>query len=461
MPSPFTICRRALRRTAVVATLAAATILFAMAPGQKTDASVFDPQVATLDNGLEIVVVTNRRAPVVTHMVWYRVGAMDEPPGLSGIAHYLEHMMFKGTDSLAPGEFSSTIARNGGQDNAFTASDYTGYFQNIAADRLDLVMRLEADRMQNLRLSDEEVEMERHVILEERRSRTDISPGARLREQATAALYMNHPYRLPIIGWEHEIRAIATEDLDAFYRQWYAPNNAVLVVVGDVDMDDVLPLAREHYGPIPAVDLPERVDLEEPPRAGDVRIVLQEATVTEPSWSQRFLAPSYNYGASEHAYALQVAAQVLGGGSTSRLYEALVVDGKQASSAGAWYSPSARGPSEFGFYLSPASGVALEDAEAAMLEEIARVLRDGVSEDDVRRAIVRLQDSAEFAKDSLMGVGRIFGSALVIGRTVEDIEDWPERIGSVTAAEVNAALAAVLSDRGSVTSVLLPGGERS
>ena len=223
------------------ALLLAAALLLA----RPAEARLFDPETFTLDNGLTVVVVPNHRMPVVSHMVWYKVGAADEDPGKSGLAHLLEHLMFKGTPSVPPGMFSKIIARNGGRDNAFTTSDYTGYFQNVAADRLELVMRMEADRMANLTLDRETVETERAVVLEEWRMRVGNSPEGRLSQQMEAALFLNSPYHRPVIGWQSEIARLDRDDALAFYRRWYAPNNAVLVVAGDVDAATVRPLAEK------------------------------------------------------------------------------------------------------------------------------------------------------------------------------------------------------------------------
>lgn len=423
---------------------------------QTVKAELFAPESAVLENGMQVIVVTKRRAPVVTHTVWYKVGSIDEPPGKSGIAHFLEHLMFKGTPTTPSGEFSAIVSRNGGNDNAFTSYDYTGYIQNIAADRLDVVMRLEADRMVNLILDPAEIEPERDVVLEERRSRTENSPASRLSEQASAAFYLNHPYRRPIIGWEDEIRAITKDDLEAFYTRWYAPNNAILVVVGDVSMADVLPLAQETFGSIPAREIVRVPIQKEPKRLIDQEVVFRDPNVREPSWSKRYLAPSYMYGESEHAYALQVLSEILSGGSTSRLYGALVVEGKTASSAGAYYRAARRGPSTLLFYLSPARGGSLDEAITAMEDQIELLVDEGVTEDEVARAIIRMQDSAELAKDSFRGVASLFGSATVIGRTVEEVEAWPERIGAVTVNDVNAAIQHVLTGQGSMVTKLLP-----
>lgn len=433
--------------------VAAMAILAISLPGH---AAVFNPKSFTLKNGLQVVVISNHRAPVVTHMIYYKVGAMDEPPGKSGIAHYLEHLMFKGTKSLKPGEFSATVARNGGQENAFTSQDYTGYYQSVASDRLEAMMKIEADRMTNLVLSEEAIEPERKVVAEERRSRIENNPSGKLNEQADAAQYMNHPYRIPIIGWDHEVNALTRKDLLDFYRAWYAPNNAVLVVSGDVTVDTVRPLAEKYYGVIPARTLPERPEWREPPQTADRRVTYKHKQVRQPTWSRRYLAPSYASGPAEHTYALQVLAEILGGGSTSRLYKTLAVEEKVAASAGAWYDADARGPGQFALYGSPRPGQKLENVESLIEKEVARLLEDGVTEREVKDAVQRLQDAAIFARDSVSGPARIIGGALMVGMTIEDVENWPERIGAVTVDTVNAAAKAVFRQTGTVTAVLLP-----
>ena len=419
-------------------------------------AAVFNPQSFTLKNGMQVVVITNHRVPVVTHMVWYKIGAMDEPAGKSGLAHYLEHLMFKGTKSLKPGEFSAIVARNGGLENAFTSQDYTGYFQSVAVDRLPLMMKIEADRMTNLVLTDDIIEPERAVVIEERRSRVDRDPSSMLGEQIRAVMFQNHPYQIPIIGWQHEIEGLTRKDLIDFYKAWYAPNNAILVISGDITVDEVRPLAEKYYGPIPAKPLPERVKWAEPPLNADLRVDLEHARVRQPSWSRRFIAPSQMHGATEHADALQVLGEILSGGATSRLYRKLVVERKAAVSAGGWYSGRLRGPGTFGFYISPPPGGDLEEAGKAMNEEIDLLIDKGATEEEVKKAVQRLQDSAIYARDSYRTPARVLGGALAIGQTVEDVESWPERIGMVTVDAVNRAIAHVFKDRKSVTSLLLP-----
>ena len=420
------------------------------------EARIFDPESFTLDNGLQVVVVTNRRAPIVTHMVWYKVGAADELPGESGNAHFLEHLMFKGTETLGPGEFSQIIARNGGQENAFTSHDFTAYYQTVARDRLEIVMRHEADRMHNLVLNDEIVLPERDVVLEERRSRVDNNPGSRLGEMVNAALYLNHPYRLPVIGWEHEIEALNTQTALAFYRRWYAPNNAVLVVAGDVTGQEVRALAEKYYGPIPARTVPERRRTTEPPQHAARRVTMESAQVRQPSLSITYLAPSYGSATDGEPYALQILEQILGGGATSVLYRALVVESGLAISAGAGYSPTGLDSGRFTFYVSPRDGVEVESAEAALRAQISTLLAEGVSDREIATAKRRLKSASVFARDSLSTGANIFGRALTTGQSVEDVEAWPERIEAVTKARIEAAARAVFRDEQSVTGVLLP-----
>lgn len=434
--------------------IAVVTVLTGLAaPGE---AAVFNPETFTLDNGMQVVVVTNRRAPVVSHHVWYRVGSADSPAGKSGLAHFLEHLMFKGTTTLEPGEFSRIVARNGGNENAFTGPDYTGYFQTIAKDRLELVMRMEADRMINLVLDDEEVRLERDVILEERSQRVDNDPGARLAELISAVQFLNHPYRLPVIGWRHEIETFDREDALAFYRTWYAPNNAILLVAGDIDAAELRPLAERYYGVIPARPVPERKRLGEPPQEASRTVDLADPRVRQPSWVRSYLAPNMNSDGSEHAYPLEILAEVLGGTSTSRLYRSLVIDQKIATSIATYYSGSALDYGTFRIYASPRPGIDLEELEQAIDAELAELEADPITPHEVGRASKRLVAEAVYALDSLSAAVRSFGVALTTGRTVEDVESWPDRIAAVTAEQVNAAAAYVLRPERSVTGRLRP-----
>lgn len=437
---------------------AALALGVAAAASAPAAAQVFDPETFTLDNGLEVVVVTNRMAPVVSHMLWYKVGAADEPAGSSGLAHVLEHLMFRGTETYEPGEISRIVARNGGEDNAFTSWDYTAYWQNVAADRLELVMGLEADRMENLVLADQEVANERMVVVEERRQRIDNDPSSRLTEQMFAALYQNHPYGRPIIGWEQEIEAIETDVLRDFYEHWYAPNNAVLIVSGDVDVEEVRRLAEETYGQVSARDVPERTRPQEPDFDPAIRITIESPEVQQPLWRRFHPAPSYSTAEDGEAHALQVLSEILGTGPTSRLYRDLVIDRGIAVGAGTSYSANALDGTLFAFYATPAPGAEIADIEAAIEDAVTRLIEEGVPADELEAAKERLAIEATYARDSLRSATYSFGQALTTGRTIEDVESWPADIRAVTAEEVVAAAQAVLDPGRSVTGLLLPQG---
>ena len=425
----------------------------AVSPGQ---AQQFGAESFTLANGLQVVVLPNHRVPAVTQMVWYKTGAADDPRGKSGIAHFLEHLMFKGTTAHPPGAFSALISQGGGRNNAFTTEDYTVFHATVARDRLDLVMRLEADRMTGLVLDDAVVLPERDVVLEERRTRTDNDPVALLREQLRATLFLNASYRVPTIGWEAEIRRLGTQDALAFYRDWYMPNNAILIVAGDADTAKIRRLAESHFGPLPARPLPARVRLDEPEHHAAIRLEMKGARVAQPSWHRLYLAPSYRTGATNHAYALQVLAEILGGGTGSRLYQALVLKDAIALSASADYAPGAIGLTTFGIFATPKSGVAVADLEAAIEAQLRGLVDNGVEADEVRRAEERMQAAAIYAHDSLGGPAHIVGAALAIGQGLDDVAAGPDRIGAVTAAEIEAAARAVLVERNSATGILLP-----
>jgi zinc protease len=420
-------------------------------------AGVFEPTTFELDNGLQVVVVENHRAPVVIHTVWYRVGAADEPPGKSGIAHFLEHLMFKGTPSVPSGQFSKIVARHGGRDNAFTSLDYTGYIQSISRDNLELVMRMEADRMVNLELSESDVLTEREVILEERRQRIDNNPSARMGEMAQAAQYLSHPYGIPVIGWEHEMAQLSREDALAFYKTYYAPNNAILIVAGDVTPDEVRGLAEKYYGPHkPNPDLKPRRRPQEPPQIAARRVLYHDPLVREPALRRSYLAPSRAAGESEHAVPLQVLSEILGGGAVSRLYQALVVEQKVATVAGSYYDSVSLDASTFTVYGSPVPGGALEAVEKGIDEVLARLLAEGVTAAELKRAKDGLMAAAVFARDDLNQAPRVLGNALTAGLSVADVEAWPDKVAAVTADQVLAAAKAVLDERRSVTGLLLP-----
>jgi zinc protease len=419
---------------------------------------MFNPDSFTLDNGMQVVVIENHRAPVVSHWVWYKVGTADSPVGKSGLPHFVEHLMFKGTDEIPPGEFSRIVARHGGNDNAMTSADFTAYFQNIARDRLEMVMEMEADRMANLRLELEQVLSERDVVLEERRSRVDNQPSALWAEQLSAAQYLNHPYRLPIIGWYHEIESYTKEDALAFYDAWYAPNNAILVVAGAVTAEELKPLAERTYGQVQSREVPERTRLVEPPQIVERRIELAHERVEQPSLMRSYLAPSFATAEGGEAYALEVLAELFGSGGTSRLYRSLVVEQGLATSAGAFYRGSSLDLTTFRVYASPRPGGDLDALEAAIDAEIARLLEGGVTPEEVARVQKRMIAEAVYARDSLTTAVRVFGSALTTGSTIEDVEAWPERVAEVTPEAVLEAARLVFDRDRSVTGRLIPAG---
>jgi zinc protease len=411
----------------------------------------------TLDNGLEAVVIPDRRAPVATHMMWYRVGAADEQPGQSGIAHFLEHLMFKGTEAHPDGEFSQIVASIGGQENAFTSNDYTGYFQRVAKEHLGEMMRLEADRMVNLVLSDEVVAPERDVVLEERRSRIENDPGSLLNEAMTATLYRNHPYGRPVIGWQHEIEALDRQTALDFYSRYYTPNNAVLVVAGDVSPEEVRRLAEETYGQIPA--RPEAVRSSrpiEPPSVGPRTVTVRDEKVREPTVQRAYLVPSGRTAEPGESEALSVLADILGRGSTSRFHDRLVRGDGPATYAGAYYQSSGVDDTRFVIYGVPKEAVGLRELEAEMDKVIAEIRDGGVTEEELERARRSVLAQAIYSQDSQQALARIIGSALVIGHSLKEVQTWPQRIQEVTAEDVQRVAAKWLDEKHSVTGYLEP-----
>ncbi|MGF1445705.1 MAG: M16 family metallopeptidase [Pikeienuella sp.] len=407
----------------------------------------------TLENGMRGIVIQDRRAPVVTHMVWYPVGAADEPAGKSGIAHYLEHLMFKGTDEIPEGAFSRIVAANGGSDNAFTSRDYTGYFQRIAADRLGLVMGMEADRMRDLEFSEEVALTERDVILEERNQRTENSPQALFYEQVNAALFQNHPYGVPIIGWRHEMEELTRADAFDFYARHYAPDNAILVVAGDVTPDEVERLAREHYGPLePSGQAPDARP-QEPPHRAERRITMSDPRVRQPFMVRQYLVPARGTGDTRVAAALEILEAVLGDGIASRFAEAMVTGDRSAIDTGAYYSASQRDATGFTIYAVPAEGVALETVEAGLDAVLAEIAANGPTEEELARIKRTIHAAYIYALDSQSTLARIYGVGLTIGLSVEQIEAWPEVLQSITAEEVRDA-ARLLSRETAVTGYL-------
>ena len=410
-----------------------------------------------LDNGMEVVVIPDHRAPIVTHMVWYKAGSADEPPGKSGIAHFFEHLMFKGTTTHKAGEFDAAIAAIGGSNNAFTSYDYTAFHETVTPQALGEMMSFEADRMRNLILSDEVIATERDVILEERRSRIDNNPDALLDEEVNATLYQNQPYRIPVIGWEQEMEQLNRTDAKAFYDRYYTPNNAVLVVAGDVEPQTVRELAENTYGKLArGPDLPPRVRPVEPEQNTKRTVTLRDARVSVPSFSTQWVVPSYHTEKHGEAEALDLLAEILGGGSRSRLYQQLIVKQGIAASAGASYQGTMLDATSFAVYATPRGDAKLADVEAAVDAEIGRIAKDGVTADELEKAKTRLVRAMIFARDKQASMANIYGATLATGGTVQDVEQWPERIRKVTADEVKAVAARYLVMDHSTTGYLLP-----
>jgi zinc protease len=412
----------------------------------------------TLANGLEAVVIEDHRAPVVVHMMWYKVGAADEPAGKSGIAHFLEHLMFKGTSKMKSGEFSDVVEAQGGSDNAFTSWDFTAYHQRVAADRLELMMTMEADRMRGLVLTEEEVASERGVILEERNQRTDNDPGALFREQTSAAQFLNHPYGIPIVGWRHEMEGLTREDALAFYSRFYAPNNAVLVIAGDVDPEEVKRLAELHYGPIePTPDLGLRVRPAEPPQLAERRLTMTDARVAQPYVMRSYLAPERNMGDQKEAAALLYLAELLGGNGTTSLFAKALQFGPDAKAVytTAYYQDGGLDPSTFGMAIVPVPTVSLADAEAAMDGVIAQFLTDGVDVQTFERLKRQIKADQIYARDAVQGLAQSYGEALTTGLTVADVQAWPKVLQDVTPEDVMVAARKVLNRDHAVTGWLM------
>lgn len=406
----------------------------------------------TLDNGMDVVVIEDTRAPVVVQMVWYKAGSADELPGASGVAHFLEHLLFKGTDTLAPGELSATVARNGGSDNAFTSYDYTAYFQRVAADRLELMMRMEADRMVNIRLSDDDILTERDVVIEERNQRTENDPGALFREQRRAAQFLNHRYGVPIIGWQSEMVSLDLDDALTYYRMNYAPNNAILVVAGDVRPDEVRALAETYYGAVPAnPDLPERARPQEPRQMAERRLLMEDPRVAQPYISRSYLAPERDPGNQEKAAALTLLGELLGGSSTSVLNQRLQFDQKLVVQTGAWYSGTSVDDGTFNFFVVPAAGVTLQQAEDALDAVLTEFFETGVDEAQLDRLKMQLRAARIYSSDDVSAIANRYGRALAVGLTVEDVRAWPDILEATTPGQIMQAAREVLVDSNSVT----------
>jgi zinc protease len=441
---------RPIRSIKLAAGLVGALALLAAGP------SLAETFEQTLPNGLRVIVKEDRRAPVAVHMVWYRAGAMDENDGTSGVAHVLEHLMFKATRTLTSGEFSKRVAAAGGRDNAFTSHDYTAYFQIVPKQKLPEMMALEADRMANLAFDAEEFAAEIKVVMEERRLRTEDNPRSLVYEALMSAALRAHPYRRPVIGWMNDLENMTASDARAWYENWYAPNNAYLVVVGDVDRDAVFRLAREHYGAISARNLPVRKPQREPDQNGARRVVVK-APAKLPYVAMAYRVPALRSPASDReSYALEVLAGVLDGHDAARLARNLVRGAKAAVSAGAGYDGTVRGESLFILDATPADGRTTADLEAALRGEIERIQREGVSAEELERVKTQVVAAQIYKRDSMMAQAMEIGRTEASGHAWSEIDRMLEMIRSVTAEEVQAVARKYFNDDRLTVAVLDP-----
>jgi len=430
-----------------------------LALGTSVQAAVFYPTSFKLANGLQVIVVTNRLSPVVHQMVWYKVGAADEPAGKSGLAHYLEHLMFRGTDNVPAGQFSKVVAAQGGHDNAFTSYDYTAYYEEVEASRLPLIMQMEADRMHQLRLAAATAKPELRVILRERQQRTDNSPEGRFMEKLNQKLMPDYPYGKPLIGWRRDIEKLTVADARKFYQTYYAPNNAIVVISGDVKVEEVMSLAAATYGRVPMREAPPVPSFRPAPEIADHEFTMADARVEHAKIVWRFIAPSYATQKDGEAYAYEVLSEVLDSGEVGLLHKKLVSERGIASVVGTNYDPDARGETTFSILLSPHPGKPAASAQKALKQSLRDAAEKGVEAELVEKAKHRLKRAALFAREGLAVPGHAFGMALATGRTAADVESWPERIDAVTAAQVNAALRELASSKRQVMGALLPAGK--
>lgn len=419
-----------------------------------TTARVYGAEVAYLRNGLTLVVIPNHRIPAVTHMIWYKAGAADEPWGTSGLAHFLEHLMFKGTPTVGDGAFSAIIQRMGGSDNAFTSWDYTAFFQSVPRDHLQDVMAMEADRMNNLTPAFPTILSEKQVVIEERRQTTESEPSAILNEQMSQALFINHPYGRPIIGWMPEMQSLKWVNALQFYKARYAPNNAVVVIAGDVTLAEARSMAEATYGKLKPEVVPKRPRYASPPLKASVRLTYAHSSVRQPAWMRMVRVPSARLN-PKTALTLMVLDDVLGG-TTGRLYQDLVVKHKLASSIDTSYNPYAIDETRFALYATPADGVSLPELEAGIDVALNDILKQPITDTEVKASVARLQDQAVYARDSLSGPAMTIGYALLTGTSLDFAETWPSALATVSAQQVTAAFEHLVMGVPTVTGLLTP-----
>jgi zinc protease len=409
-----------------------------------------------LSNGMKVLIKRDDRAPTVAHMVWYRAGSIDEVNGRTGVAHVLEHMMFKGTKTLAPGEFSRRVAAMGGRENAFTSRDYTGYYQQVHKSRLAEVMSLESDRMANLQLSADEFAKEIRVVMEERRLRTEDRASALLYEQLNAAVFIAHPYGRPVVGWMSDLQSMTVEDARDWYDTWYSPSNAILVVAGDVDPDAVMKLAEQTYGRFPARALPARKPQTEPPQLG-LRRLLVKAPAENPYVSMAFRVPRLeSVDGDREPYALELLSTLLDGGESTRFTREIVRGSRVANRAGAGYDMTQRGPAVFILDGTPAEGRSTDEVERAMRAEIARIARDGVPQAELDRVKVQYVAQQVYKRDSVFAQAMELAGLEIVGLSHRDADRILEKVRSVTVDEVRAVAGKYFGDDALTVATLVP-----
>ena len=407
----------------------------------------------SLENGMRVVVIEDHRAPVVTHMVWYRAGASDENSGKSGIAHLLEHLLFKETENVENGEFSQTVAALGGSDNAFTSQDYTAYYQRVSKQYLDLMMYYESDRMKNLKISELDFNTELKVVIEERSQRTDSKPGALFNEQNMASLYLNHPYGVPIVGWRHELDDLVLEDAIDFYKTYYSPNNAILIVSGDVDPKNVQILANKFYGSLEnTIYLDVRKRPAEPPQIVERRLIFEDERVSQPYITRTYLAAERDPGQQREAAALTLLADLIGSdGIQSILGKTLQLDNKKAIYTNAYYNGLSYDDTNFSLIVVPNNDVTLLDIEVELDKVINTFISNGIDEDHLERIKFQYKAQQIFSLDSAYSQARRFGVALTSGLTIEDVLAWPKIIQDIKSSEILAAAVSLFKKESSVT----------
>lgn len=422
---------------------------------------IFNPQEFTLENGMRCLVIENHMTPAVYHSVWVQVGGADEPMGHSGIAHFLEHLMFRGTEKVGPGEYDKIINGLGGQNNAFTSQDVTNYYVKISKENLGKVMELESERLVGLKITPELFDTEKQVILEERKSRVDNDPFGQFYEQMRAQLFQHHPYKIPVIGWEHEIKGLTREEVMNFYHHHYAPNNAILIVGGDVTLPEVKALAEKYYGPLKSVKQAQRFRTDEPPAIAEKRMTLRHSQIQQEQFMRMYRLPAAHTMDQVDVASLEILSELLAGTQTSPLYLQLVVDGKQALNINTSYTSNYRDAAFFHISAMPAPNVPVEKLEELIDQHLQSILKKGFSQEDVDRTKKKLTAESIYARDSLSQGPELFGHVLSSLGKLSDIEDWEKILSQVTPERIQKLSQKLLDLKMSITGYLKPEAQQT